>query len=433
MKELKPYDKYKDSGIEWFGSVPEHWKITKIGRTFFNIGSGTTPKTSNEQYYENGTINWLNTGDLNDGIVCKTSRKVTEIALKEVSSLKMFSVGSVVIAMYGATIGKLGFLTIDTTTNQACCVISGSKNILQMYLFYFMYACKENIISMSYGGGQPNISQEVIKALYILQPPISEQQKIASYLDYITNQIDVLVKEKESLIERLGEQRAAIINEAITRGLNPNAPMKDSGIEWLGKVPEHWKIILPKYVLLLNKGRNPKKLVEMSELDPYLTMNYLRGRDNKMVLFPETDENLIHVEEGDILILCDGANAGEIIKSKKGYLSSTMATILIRNEKLLFACYLYFFLKAFERFFKDFSSGTTIPHFDGEVLLERYYALPPLNEQQEIVDYISKKVERIDAITKDLKIQIDKLKEYRQSVISESITGKVDLRGWQVE
>ena len=165
---MKKYETYKESGVDWIGEIPNDWNLLKIGRTFSNIGSGTTPKSTNSSYYENGNINWLNTGDLNDDFIYKTKKKITSYATENNSTLKLHPKESVVIALYGATIGKLGYLKIEATTNQACCVLSNSDKVTQRFLFYYFLGAREFIISKSYGGGQPNISQELIKQLYII-------------------------------------------------------------------------------------------------------------------------------------------------------------------------------------------------------------------------------------------------------------------------
>ena len=251
---IKKYEAYKECRLEWIDNIPSNWNLLKIGRTFNNIGSGTTPKSTEKQFYENGTINWLNTGDLNDSYIYSTNKKITLKAIENNSTLRIFPAESIVIALYGATIGKLGYLKIETTTNQACCVLSNSEKVDQRFLFYYFLAVKEFIISKSYGGGQPNISQDLIKQLYIATPLISEQTQITAYLDYQTGLIDAIIEKKELLIQKLKAQRQAIINEAVTKGVTssgvekPNAPMKDSGIEWLGEIPEHWEVVKLKFL-----------------------------------------------------------------------------------------------------------------------------------------------------------------------------------------
>lgn len=206
----------KDSGIEWIGEIPKHWDFIKISRVFDNIGSGTTPKSSVEEYYIDGDINWLITGDLNDSNIYETSTKITKKAKIEIPSLKTYPKDSLVIAMYGATIGKLGILKIETCTNQACCVLSNSKIMDIKYAFYWFLSFKKDIISMSYGGGQPNISQDIIKNLKIIVPPLNVQKEIVDYLDMENSKIDKTIKKIEYQIGLLEEYKVSLIHHVVT-------------------------------------------------------------------------------------------------------------------------------------------------------------------------------------------------------------------------
>lgn len=212
---LNPDVPLKDSGVEWIGQVPEHWEVKKITHIFPNIGSGTTPNSSDPSFYE-GNINWLQTGDLTDGYIYKTSKTITHKALQTYSTLKIYPKNSLVIAMYGATIGKVGLLQIETTTNQACCVLSAALNIEMKYIFYLFQGIKESLVAMSYGGGQPNISQEKIRSLKLPFPNASEQEQIADYLDKQTAKIDQAIALKTAHIEKLKEYKSVLINDAVT-------------------------------------------------------------------------------------------------------------------------------------------------------------------------------------------------------------------------
>ena len=212
---LNPDVPLKDSGVEWIGQVPEHWEVKKITHIFPNIGSGTTPNSSDPSFYE-GNINWLQTGDLTDGYIYKTSKTITHKALQAYSTLKIYPKNSLVIAMYGATIGKVGLLQIETTTNQACCVLSAALNIEMKYIFYLFQGIKESLVAMSYGGGQPNISQEKIKSLKLPFPNASEQEQIADYLDKQTAKIDQAIALKTAHIEKLKEYKSVLINDVVT-------------------------------------------------------------------------------------------------------------------------------------------------------------------------------------------------------------------------
>ena len=215
-KGLNPKAKLKPSGVDWLGEVPEHWEVKKIHYLFTKISSGTTPKSDDESYYDEGHINWLNTGDLNDSIITETSKKITQKAFDDHSTLKIYPKGSIVMAMYGATIGKLGILDIETTTNQACGVMSDIKGANTLYVFNCLLSGQAAIINLSYGGGQPNISQDTIKGFKIPVPPLTEQKEIVKFINKETSIINDKINLAKQEIELLKEYRAALIFEAVT-------------------------------------------------------------------------------------------------------------------------------------------------------------------------------------------------------------------------
>jgi len=215
-KGLDPNVKLKPSGIELLGDIPEHWELWKLSSKFKDISSGTTPQAGNDRFYENGEYPWINTGDLNDSFLHSCKKKVTQTALDEHSVLKLHPPGVLIMAMYGATIGKLGIISFEACCNQACCVIGTSKSVETKYLFYWLMGNRTEIVNRAYGGGQPNISQDVIKRLRITCPPSKEQTAIANYLDEKTSKIDQLVSNLENQIEQLEEVIKIEIYNAVT-------------------------------------------------------------------------------------------------------------------------------------------------------------------------------------------------------------------------
>lgn len=215
-KGLDPTVPMKVTVIEWVGEIPEHWELWKISHAFNRIGSGTTPESGNPIYHENGTINWLNTGDLNDGEVLHCTKKVTKKATEDYTSLKLFPSGSLVMAMYGATIGKTGIIKFDTTTNQACCVFCKGEIIDLKFLQYWFFAKKENIINLAIGGGQPNISQFILKDVKVNCPSMAEQKEIVHFLENKTNEIAFITSKIQREIELLKEYKTSLISEVVT-------------------------------------------------------------------------------------------------------------------------------------------------------------------------------------------------------------------------
>ncbi len=201
---------------EQFANDDKKWEIRKVSRSFNLIGSGTTPEAGNPQYYQNGEINWINTGDLNDGLLEFCNKKITKLAFDSFSSLKIYPKGTLLIAMYGATIGKTSILGIEGCTNQACCALADSPFFDIKFVFYWFLGNKQAIINLSYGGGQPNISQEVIRTLKIPCPPLKTQQKIAESIETTTGKIDATLAKIVQEIELLKEYRVALISEVVT-------------------------------------------------------------------------------------------------------------------------------------------------------------------------------------------------------------------------
>lgn len=204
----------KDSGVEWIGQIPSNWGKDKIFRIFFIIGSGTTPKATDERIFD-GNINWIQSGDINGGIMIECKNKISEIVLSQYSTLKIYKAPFIIVAMYGASVGNISISNIDGCVNQACCVMSDSRQCFS-YLFYAIKAAKDYLIYRAEGGGQPNISQDKIKNLWLPLPPLSEQQAIASYLDEKTSQIDSLIALKLEKITELKDYKKSIIYEYVT-------------------------------------------------------------------------------------------------------------------------------------------------------------------------------------------------------------------------
>jgi type I restriction enzyme S subunit len=206
--------KFKDSGVEWIGEIPEKWSKDKVFRVFANIGSGTTPKATEDSNFE-GEINWIQSGDINGSIMNSCKNKISQQVLNKYSALKIYKAPFIIVAMYGASVGNISVSMIDGCVNQACCVMSDSVHYFD-YLFYAIKSAKDYLIYRAEGGGQPNISQDKLKNLWLPIPPLSEQQAIASYLDAKTSQIDSLISLKQQKIDELKSYKKSIIYEYVT-------------------------------------------------------------------------------------------------------------------------------------------------------------------------------------------------------------------------
>ena len=203
----------------WAGPVPTTWRLLKIA-SFARVGSGTTPASDVDGYYSEDGVAWVTTTELRESEILSTTRAVTELALRDYSALKVFPAGTVLVAMYGATVGRVGTLGIPATTNQACCAIYEGSELNLRFLYWWLVLNRQHLLDLAYGAGQPNISQETVRSLRVPAPELHEQQTIAETLDA---EADRFGRTREALvlqIELLLERRQALITAAVTGELN---------------------------------------------------------------------------------------------------------------------------------------------------------------------------------------------------------------------
>jgi len=424
------YKIYKDSEVGWIGKVPEHWEYIKLSQSFSKIGSGTTPKSGVDIYYEKGTTNWINTGDLNDGILESCKRKITKKALQD-HVLNIYPVGSIIIAMYGATIGKVSISMMEACTNQACCVLYGSKTIDVTYMFYWFLSKREFIISLSYGGGQPNISQDTIKSLRVLSPTLLEQTAIVIYLDTKTAQIDRKIELLSQKATQYVKLKQSLINETVTHGLDKTVAMKDSGVEWIGNIPAHWEV-QPIRKLLENRVDKNAGNIEGEYLSlvagigviPYAEKGNIGNKR------PENLEKCKMVYPGDFVLNSMNFGIGSFgISRYKGVCSSVYIVMRPKNADSGEFLYRIFQVKPFQLFMSSFGKGImeirmAIKWID---LKNIHIPYPPISEQQAIANYLDEKTAQIDRIVTTLHAQIDRLKELRKTLINDVVTGKIKV------
>ena len=414
------------------------WQKWKLAHAFNSIGSGTTPPTGSVEYFQ-GKIPWVNTGDLNDGYIYSVKKFVSEKAISEFSALKIFPQNSLIIAMYGATIGKLGILQMDACTNQACCILAKPNHLDIKFVFYSLISDRNNIIELAQGGGQPNISQEIVKNLRVFAPNIATQKSIAHFLDRKTTAIDTLIAKKQRLIQLLEEKRTALINQAVTKGLNPNAPMKKSGISWIGKIPEHWEARRLKFVLqriVDCKNRTPVYIDE-GEYAVVRTTNVRKGKflfDNLLrtdhANYKEWTQR--EIPQAGHIIFTREAPAGEactVPESLKLCLGQR-TMLFVPNEKLLTSEFLLLSIYGggVDSFVKSVSAGSTVSHLRIEQVGDLPMFIPPLKEQVSISKEVQKKLSNQEILIHKTQHSIEKLQEYRRSTITATVTGKLDIQ-----
>ena len=427
----------KDTSVEWIESVPSDWETWKITHAFGLIGSGTTPKSDDDNFYD-GDVPWVTTSELRETVITDTKKKVTESALRQYPTLRLYGAGTLLFAMYGATIGRLGILGISATVNQACCALSRPLQLDPRFTYYWLMMRRPVLIGLSTGGGQPNLSQDDLKQVRIPAPPLAEQQAIATFLDRETGKIDELVAKKERLIELLQEKRTALISHAVTKGLNPNAKMKDSGIEWLGKVPEHWNVLALKRIC----HRVDVGIAEAA------THAYA---DEGVPIIRSKNVRPNRMDESDILRIepwfaeknkSKYLFAGDLVTVRTGYPGTTAVVPETLNRSQCFTLvmstlreeqnphFYAYFLNSYsgKTNFALTGWGTAQTNISVPIVAETPVSRPPMDEQDKIVEYLDSQTGSLDDLTQRARDGIDALNEYRTALVSAVVTGKIDVR-----
>ena len=399
--------------------LPKGWVWTTLGE-IGNWQSGATPSRLRKDYY-GGNIPWLKTGDLNDGYISDIPEYITETALKE-TSVKLNPKDSVLIAMYGATIGKVGILSFPATTNQACCACTDYL-VKKMYLFYFLLANRENFIAMGGGGAQPNISKEKIVSTLIPLPPTQEQIRIVEGIEHWFSLVDCIEGNKDNLQKIIKEAKSKILTLAIHGKLVPQDPTDEPAAELLKrinpkaeitcdnghyqKLPEGWCLTTLGSIGHWQSGATPSRLRKeyYGGSIPWLKTGDLN--DGIITNIPEfiTEKALAETSvklnpSGSVLIAMYGATIGKV-----GILSfpatTNQACCACVNYKLE-QMYLFYFLLANRESFIRMGGGGAQPNISKEKITNTVISLPPLEEQHRIVAKIEEIFAQLDAIEASL-------------------------------
>jgi type I restriction enzyme, S subunit len=431
----KKYNSYKDSGVEWIGEIPVHWDKKKI-KYVTSILTGSTPKSNVERYW-NGNIYWVTTedlGKLKSKEISDTRRKITVDGFNNCGT-NLAPVGSIVMSTR-APIGHLGILRIEACSNQGCKTIVANNIYKSEFLYYFLHTRKEYLNSLGSGTTFLELPTQSLKDFYVPFPEKNEQQQIVAYLDRKTTLIDDLIQKKKRKIELLFEKRTALINHAVTKGLNPDVEMKDSGVEWIGEVPVHWIIKKLKFTGSVKYGLGQPPKEKEDGLPIIRATNIFRGKiedKNMMYVDPDDlpyDRNPI-LKEGDIIVVRSGAYTADsaIITSKYDGAVSGYDMVFRNNtsvkSKFISYCLLSNYVLNNQLLLKSLRAAQ--PHLNREELCDTILLVPELQEQQQIVDFLDEQAGIIDATIEKEQQKIELLKEYRQSLISEVVTGKIKV------
>ena len=406
----KRYDKYKDSGIAWIGEIPEHWEIRKL-KNIFLLSTGTTPKEYDKISEGDNLINWYTPSDILDGCndLFSSQRKLSEKVIYD-NKISLFPIGTLLYVGIGASAGKVGYANENGYSNQQITGLIPLECYSRFY-FYYLSVLKDKIRDNAFFTTLPIINNVYLGQELLPYPLLSEQQSIATYLDQKCSEIDELITLQEEMITKLQSYKQSVITEAVTKGLDKNIPLKDSGIEWIGEIPEHWKITKIQYLAQLKSGYNlTTEEIKDSGLYPVYGGNGIRGYYDKYFL------------EGDyVLIGRQGALCGNINYSTGKSWATEHAVVCYPKTKYI--------TKWFGELLRVMNLNQySLAAAQPGLAVERIKLLPipiiPLSEQQSIANYLDQKCSEIDELISIKQQKIEKLKDYKKSLIFECVTGK---------
>ncbi|MGB9497352.1 MAG: restriction endonuclease subunit S [Dissulfuribacterales bacterium] len=438
---MKPYPKYKDSGVEWIGEVPEGWEVKKIKHSTYVKGRVGWHGLNSNDFINEGPFLVTGTDFSNGRIDWNTCYHVSVehydkdpfIQLKENDLLitKDGSIGKVAIVQS---------LEGQATLNSGIFVTRPLKN---QYLTAYLYWVLNSSVFVNFidynktGSTVLHLYQDTFENFSFPLPLIQEQKAICYYLDRKTAQIDNLISTKQKLIELLKEERAAIINQAVTKGLNPDAPMKDSGIEWLGEIPAHWEVKRMKYVARITLG----KMLTNVDKGGYHYRPYLRAQninwekvnveDVKKMWFSKDELRQYRLNKNDLLV-SEGGEVGRTSiwneEIEECYIQNSVHKVTMEPTNDPFFFLYTFCLYGEKGVFESVVSRISIAHLTKEKLKEIPFPMPPTDEQRRISKFIRSETTKIDQTISNIAKQIDLLQEFRTALISEVVTGKIDVR-----
>ena len=423
-RRWETYNNYKDSGVEWLGKIPVDWEVTLLKRAFdVQLGKMLQPTQRNkedtlEPYLRAANIFW-NGVDITD---------VKEMWFSPYEKDHYFLKKDDLLISEGGDVGRsaiwkgeIEHCYIQNAINR---VRSREINSTQ-FLYYWIYVLKFNgyIDMLCNKATIPHFTAEKVESVYIILPPLSEQQAITSFLDRKTARIDTLISKKQHLITLLQEKRAALISHTVTKGLDPDVPMKDSGVEWLGEIPAHWESIRLKMLVNLINQKAESEKIRYIGLE---NIESLTGNIIETDVIPEGTANLF--SSNDVLF-------GKL----RPYLSKVLipdfegrctSELLVLRPKKITRHFLFYYCLS-DQFIEIVNSstyGAKMPRANWDFIGNMVTSCPTDSEQRNIASFLDRETAKLDALISKIQEAIEKLQEYRTALISAAVTGKIDIR-----
>lgn len=421
--------------------LPRAWDVASL-RWISRRFAGGTPDRDNPEFWSDGDVPWINSGAVNQGIIREPSAFVTRAALAS-GSTRWVPKGALLIALagQGKTKGMVAQTGIDTTCNQSMAAICPENRVDNRFLFWWLTSQYKSLRGLAGGDLRDGLNLDMIGSIPVPIPPPDVQCAIAAFLDRETKRIDALIEKKQRQREVLQEKRAALVSHAVTKGLNPKAKMKNSGIEWLGEIPAHWDVARLRYLGSCQNGISiggecfGSGFPFVSYGDVYKN-KVLPASVEGLVQSSKDDRTRYSVVAGDILFTRTSETVEEIGLSSvclSTIADATFAGFLIRfrphDERLRpeFAAYA-FRNDRLRAFFVKEMNLVTRASLSQDLLKDMPVLLPPATEQSKITNFLDHETNRLDRLDQHIETSCRLLAEYRTALIVAAVTGKVNVR-----
>ncbi|VFZ77186.1 restriction endonuclease subunit S [Klebsiella variicola] len=428
MAKYKAYPEYKDSGVEWLGAIPEDWSVTKLKY----IADLLTAKSTNSDDLFVGLEN-ISSGD---GKYISKEENIADGA--PVS----FEKNDVLFGKLRPYLAKSWLATFSGVCSSEFLVLRTAK-LHPKYLNYFSLTNEfiDQVNSSTYGSKMPRASWEFIGLLPVPTCSYSLSEKVAEFLDYETAKIDNLIEKQQQLIELLKEKRQAVISHAVTKGLTPDVPMKDSGVEWLGEVPEHWRVSRIKNYAKIESGHTPSRTkpeywvscnipwVSLNDSKQLKEVDYIEDTFYKISELGMANSSA-HLLPARAVVFTRDASIGLSAITTKSMAVSQHLIAWICDEKFIIPEFLLLVFYAMEKEFERYTFGATIKTIGMDNVRGLKATFPPIEEQRNLIDWAFSKIEKIKSSINKVEDMLSLLQERRTALISAAVTGKIDVRDW---
>ena len=438
----------KHSGIEWIGEIPKEWNTCRL-KDVGTLYGGLTGKAGDDFNVEEDDLSYMLyipfTNIFNNDSI--NPDQLFKVKIGQGEKQNLVQKGDLLFLMSSEDydgVGKPAIMEeqVDNLGLNSFCkgLRIYNNNTNSKFLFYLLssHLHRELVRQEAKGFIRINLRQDRLSCCPIFLPPFSEQQKIANYLDKVCGEVDEMIALQEQMIEELKAYKQSVITEAVTKGLNPDVPMKDSGIDWIGEVPEGWKVtVLRRFAtIILGKMLQPNAKSDDDSLEQYICAKdvHFEGidfSDLKKMYFDKNEKDTYQVLKGDMLVVEGGAGAAGscVLKTDLPDTYIQNSIMIVRPKQGIDIRYIqYFEFSLVKKGYVDFvCNKATIPHFTKDKLSSMPIPLPPLSEQQTIASYLETKCAEIDALIAIKQAKKDSLMDYKKSVIYEYVTGKKEV------